>query len=101
MCRVALADGSEADIGLDGRIPKVKKDRVLFVGPYPTKPASRSFPRGSAAEQEVIDAVQHYLDEHCGFLRREALAASNLATVREEDRSDAIAVFFMAAISDR
>ncbi len=101
MCRVALAGGSELDLGLDGRIPKLKKDRTLFLGAYPTKPGSRSLARGSCEEKEVIDAVQRYLDERCSFLRREALADTSPAELGDEDRSDAIAVDFMRAILDR
>lgn len=101
MCRVALADGSELNLGLDGRIPRLKSDRVLFVGTYPTQPGCQLLLRGSREEREVIDAVQSYLDERCSFLRREALAGTNPAELREEDRSDAIAVDFMGAILDR
>src|SRR5687767_10958849 len=79
MCRVALADGSEVDLGLDCRIPKLKKDRLLFVGAYPTQLGSHLLARGSKEEKEVIDAVQAYLDAHCSFLRREALADANPA----------------------
>lgn len=101
VCRVALADGGEVELGLDGRIPKLKKDRVLFIGAYPTQSAARSLARGSDEEKEVIDAVQAYLDEHCSYARREALAETNPADLREEDRSDAMAVDFMRAILDR
>ena len=101
VCRVALADGSEVDVGLDCRIPRPKKDRVLFIGGYPTLPSARLLARGSQEEKTIIEAVQIYLDEHCGFLRREALADTNPAELREEDRSDAMAVDFMRAILDR
>jgi hypothetical protein len=61
VCRVALADGRELDVGVDGRIPKQKKDRVLFVGAgYPALPGARFFARGSAEEAEVIDAVRAF-----------------------------------------
>ncbi len=64
-CRVVLADGSELDLGVDGRIPKQKKDRVLFIGAgYPTLPNARVISRGSKEENEVIDAVQAYVHEH-------------------------------------
>ncbi len=101
VCRVALSDGCEVEIGVDARIPKRKEDRLLFLGPYPTDPASRILARGSGQEKEVIDAIQEYLDVRCGFLRREALAGANLVDLPEEDHSDAIAVDMMRIILDR
>ncbi|MGC4072347.1 MAG: hypothetical protein QM760_07500 [Nibricoccus sp.] len=60
-CRVILDDGSELDLGVDGRIPKTKKDRVVFVGAgYPTLPGARSFARGSREEKEVVEAVRAF-----------------------------------------
>jgi hypothetical protein len=64
-CRVTLDDGRELDIGLDGRIPKTKKDRVLFVGAgYPTEPEARILARDSKEEEEAIQAIQTYAAEH-------------------------------------
>ena len=101
VCRVALSDGRDLEIGVDARIPKRKEDRLLFLGSYPTDPASRILARGSEQEKEVIDAIQKYLDMRCGFLRREALAGANLNDLPEEDHSDAIAVALMRIILDR
>lgn len=101
VCRALLADGSELELGLDARIPKQKSERVVFTGAYPGMPESRLLTRGSEEEKEVIDAVQRYLDERVGFLRREALAATNSTDIPEADRSDAIAVDLFTAILDR
>jgi len=60
-CRVLLDDGSELDLGLDGRIPKRKKDRVVFVGAsYPSLPGAKVLARDSKEESEVLAAVTFY-----------------------------------------
>jgi hypothetical protein len=60
--RVELADGSILECGLDARIPKTKPQRVIFVGAgYPTLPGARSFPRGSAEEEEFVGALSEFI----------------------------------------
>jgi len=64
-CRVVLDDGRELDIGLDGRIPKKKKDRVLFVGAgYPAEPEAKILARDSKEEKEAIESIQLYVAKH-------------------------------------
>lgn len=75
-CRVVLEDGSQLDVGVDGRIPKQKKDRVVFVGAgYPTLAGARMLTRGSKEEMEVSEAVGEYAaaspnDEAAAMLAR-------------------------------
>lgn len=65
VCRVALDDGSEMDLGVDARIPKQKKDRLVFVGAgYPTLPGARLLARWSHEESTIIEAVRTYADSH-------------------------------------
>lgn len=101
VCRVELSDGTEISIGLDGRIPKLKKDRILFLGTYPTAPGCRSFPQGSMEEADLIASIERYLDTHCGLLQREALAEALPTDMTEPELSDWVAVAFMRAIMDR
>ena len=100
-CRVALHDGTVLDLGLDSRIPK-KAERLVFIGAgYPTLPGARFLPRGSREEQDVVAAVQDYLDRTCGFLRREALSEADPSTLSESDCADLMAVTLMRGILDR
>ena|SRR5205809_7629684 len=101
-CRVALYDGTVLELGLDSRIPKKKAERLIFIGAgYPTLPGARLLPRGSREEQDVVAAVQDYLDRTCGFLRREALSAVDPSTLSESDCADLMAVTLMRGILDR
>ena len=101
-CRVALDDGTVLDLGLDSRIPKKKAERLVFIGAgYPTLPGARMLPRGSREEQDVVAAVQDYLDRTCGFLRREALSEADPSTLSESDCADLLAVTLMRGILDR
>jgi hypothetical protein len=81
--RAQLADGSEVWLGLDRRIPKLRKEHVLFVGAdYPTKPGARVLAKGSEEEAEVIAALQDYV-------------------ARLPGREDSAAVDFLEALHDR
>jgi hypothetical protein len=72
-CRVQLADGAVTDLGLDARIPKKKSDRLVFIGAgYPTLPGARILSRGSSEEQDVVAAIQDYLDQWCRALTERA-----------------------------
>jgi len=65
-CRAVLEDGTVLELGLDGRIPRTKKQRQVFVGAgYPTLPGVRILARQSR-EEELIGAVKEYLDRSCG-----------------------------------
>lgn len=101
-CQVELDNGTLLDLGLDARIPKKKQDRLLFVGAgYPSLPGARVLARGAREETEVIAAIQDYLDRHCGFLRREALAQADPDMLDDRDCADLMAVILMRAILDR
>lgn len=101
-CRAVLGDGTVSELGLDARIPKTKAQRHIFIGAgYPTLPNARILERGSREEQEVIAAIEDYIDRTCGFLRRESLMDAEPSTLDERDRGDLIAVSLMKAIADR
>jgi hypothetical protein len=101
-CRAALDDGTILELGLDARIPKTKAQRQVFVGAgYPTLPGARVLARNSPEEQDVIAAIQDYLDRTCGFLRREALMEAKPSTLNERDCGDLMAVMLMRGILDR
>ena len=101
-CRAVLDDGSILELGLDARIPKTKAQRQVFIGAgYPTLPGAQILARGSQEEQDVVTAIQDYLDRHCGFIRREALMTSDPRTLSERDSSDYMAVLLIRDILDR
>lgn len=101
-CRAALDDGTVLELGLDARIPRTKAQRQIFVGAhYPTLPGARILERGSREEQDVIAAIQDYLDRTCGFLRREALMEALPSTLNERDCGDLMAVTLLRAILER
>lgn len=101
-CRVQLADGVIIDLGLDSRIPKKKSDRLVFIGAgYPTLPGARILPRGSSEEQDIIAAIQDYLERTCGFMRREALTEADPSKLSASDCADLMAVTLMREILDR
>jgi hypothetical protein len=63
-CRAVLDDGTVLELGLDARLPKAKAQRQVFIGAgYPTLPGARILERGSREEQDVIAAIQDYLDQ--------------------------------------
>jgi len=101
-CRVALRDGTILDLGLDSRIPKTKAERLVFIGAgYPSLPGARLLQRGSREEQDVVAAVQDYLDRNCGFLRRGALSEAEPSTLSETDCADLMAMILLKGILDR
>jgi hypothetical protein len=64
-CRAVLDDGSILECGLDARIPKTKKQRLIFVGAsYPTLPGARVLPRDCLEEQELIAAIRVFAEHN-------------------------------------
>ena len=62
-CRAVLSDDSVLPCGLDARIGRTKKERLIFVGAgYPTLPNARILPRDSAEELEFIGALQEFVN---------------------------------------
>jgi len=79
--RIAVEDGRILECGLDGRIPKTKAQRVIFVGASdPTLPGAQIFPRGSSDEQEFVGSLREFISR---------------------DPADKLATDFLKAILDR
>lgn len=94
--RAILDDGSVLEVDLDSRIPKTKAQRQVFIcAGYPTLPGARILGRGNREEQDVIAAIQDYLDRTCGFFRREALMEAAPSTLDERDCRDLMPVMLM------
>ncbi|MBK8477803.1 MAG: hypothetical protein IPL39_16305 [Opitutaceae bacterium] len=59
---VVLDDGRGIRHRVDGRIPKTKNERVVFVGAgYPSLPGARALSRESPEEKEVIEAIAEFV----------------------------------------
>jgi hypothetical protein len=102
LCEVLLEDGSATYLGMDGRIPKRKSERVIFMGAgYGTQPGARIFARGSAEESAIIAAVEDVLKRGSRLEDFEALAKSDYGSLSESERSDWRAAVFLQALRDR
>jgi hypothetical protein len=94
-------DGEQINIGLDGRMDSPLSGKQLFIGNSPDGPETKLLEIGGAQELEVIALLESWLDQSQGFLRREALAESDPASLKGQDILDRMGLQFLLEIKQR
>ncbi len=94
-------EGEQISIGLDGRMESPLSGKQLFLGNSPDGSETKLLEIGGTEEFEVISLLEKWQDQTQGFLRREALMESDLASLKGQDILDRMGLEFLLKIKQR